>query len=103
MLQEQRETRSRRYRNFDMTPECPLLTRGDRDPYRSLKWPHRLIALALVGIGLLSPALADEARRSSTADLIATLQPSVVNIAIVRHTKIAAPAANIAGYYGHLL
>jgi serine protease Do len=58
--------------------------------------PPWLIAFVAVGAALLSSSFADEARRQSAADLIASLQPSVVNISIVRHTKTAAPAANIA-------
>jgi serine protease Do len=54
-----------------------------------------LVALAALA-ALLSTSFADEAPRQSAADLIASLQPAVVNISIVRHTKTVAPAGNIA-------
>jgi serine protease Do len=41
--------------------------------------------------------VSSEERLQSTADLIATLQPSVVNLSITRHTKTAASAGNIVG------
>jgi serine protease Do len=68
-------------------------------PMWAAPWPRylrRLLTSALIAIALMSSALADETRRPATGDLIATLQPSVVNISIVRHTKTAAPAGNIA-------
>jgi serine protease Do len=59
------------------------------------RFPQWLTALAMVGMVLMSSSLADEARPQPAADLIATLQPSVVSLSIVRHTKTGAPAGNI--------
>jgi serine protease Do len=57
---------------------------------------RRLTGFTLGLVVLISSSVANEAPRQSAADLIARLQPSVVNISIVRHTKAVAPAGNIA-------
>jgi serine protease Do len=60
------------------------------------KWPRSLVAITAVAIALASAASADEPRQQSAAGLIASLQPSVVNVLIIRHKKTAASTANIA-------
>jgi serine protease Do len=56
-----------------------------------------VVALTILLLTSLAPqALADE-RTSSAADLIATLQPAVVNITIVRYVRAGAAEGNMAG------
>lgn len=57
--------------------------------------PRCLLAIAIM-IALTAAAAAEQPLRQSAADLIGRLQPSVVNILIIRHTKTTAPAGNIA-------
>ena len=57
--------------------------------------PGCLVAIAIM-IALTSAVSAEQPLRQSAADLIGRLQPSVVNILIIRHTKTTAPAGNIA-------
>ena len=50
--------------------------------------------VGLISIGLCLPAFADQ---PSAADLIASLQPAVVNISVVRYAKKGITQGNIAG------
>jgi S1-C subfamily serine protease len=79
--------------DHDRIPQENLYLVGSLPRWRFLR---RLIGFALGSAALISSAAANEASRQSAADLIAGLQPSVVNISIVRHTKAVAPAGNIA-------
>ena len=62
---------------------------------RSDAWLAAVTAAILIQLTLL-PAFAQH-REPSTADLIDTLQPAVVNISVVRYERIAAVEGNMAG------
>jgi serine protease Do len=58
---------------------------------RYTRW---FLAIAIVAGVAALPALSEE-QPQSAADLIATLQPSVVNLSVTKHTKTAAGTGNI--------